>query len=136
MKLALKLVVLTLTLLLAGGAHFFYLPISHGAQFQANEEITLLFYGEEGIKKRVIFPPHSDMHKKLNRWLKTNDENWHHSVVSFAPTIYFLSKGIALNFKEDFTVINYSQLSKDRHTQIVKEQNFANFKNELLQENL
>lgn len=100
------------------------------------EEIVLLIYDEGRIEKKVVFPPYSDMHVKLNNWLSGNKDGWQHSIVSHVPEVYFRSKGVGVNLSEHYVVINYAQYSNERHTQIIKKLNDSEFKNELLHENL
>lgn len=136
MKFLLKFSVVILAVLISTGTLFFYLPLSQDARFMEGEEIVLLIYDEGRIEEKVVFPPYSNMHVKLNNWLSGNKDGWQHSIVSYVPEVYFRSKGIGVNLSEHYVVINYAQYSNERHTQIIKELNDSEFKNELLHENL
>jgi len=136
LKFLLKFAVVVLTVLISAGVLFFYLPLSQNARFMEGEEIVFLIYDGGIIEKKIVFPPYSNMHIKLNNWLSGNKDGWQHSIVNYVPEVYFRSKGISVKLRGNYVVINYAQYSNEHHTQIIKELNDSEFKNELLHENL
>lgn len=120
MNYRLKLILSVIIILSIVVIVFFYVPVSHKATFKDNEEITLLIYEKGSIKREITFPPNGKWHAILNKWLELNSENWSHSLNSYAPSIYIISKDISINLYNGFSVINYAHLSNGKHTQIVK----------------
>jgi len=101
-------------------AGFFYIPVSHNANFDVNEEITLYMYNKSRPINKIVIPPNSDVHVELNNWLNSNNSNWNHDINSYAPSIYVRSKGISLNLFKSSSVLSYAQFSDSRHTQITQ----------------
>lgn len=133
MKAILKTFAIILLVLSGAAVSYFYMPVSHSAHFQENEEITVLVYDGGSIEKEIVIPPHSDLHTKLNDWLRSNSDGWNHSLVTYIPGIYFRSKGVGLNILGHGAIVNYEQWSSTGHTQIVKDLNTTRLKDELLQ---
>jgi len=94
--------------------------------FEENKKITLLIYGEGNIINKKTYPPKSNFHKKLNKWLKTNSHGWHHSPASFAPSVYIISENISLNLRENSAVLNYKK-SNDKYVQLITTINNSRF---------
>jgi len=105
---------------------YFYIPVSNNVYFEENKKITLLIYGEGNIINKKTYPPKSNFHKKLNKWLKTNSHGWHHSPASFAPSVYIISENISLNLRENSAVLNYKK-SNDKYVQLITTINNSRF---------
>jgi hypothetical protein len=127
-----KVLALILLVSILGVIAFFSLPVSQNAHFQENEKITLVIYDNGHIKKEIVFPPNSDLHKRLNEWLKKHSSNWQHTIVSYAPSVYLNSEGISLNILRNGVVINYAQQSDSTYTQVIQEFNGTKLQDELL----
>ncbi|WP_105257800.1 hypothetical protein [Pseudoalteromonas sp. T1lg88] len=112
---------------------FFNYPVSHNATFKNDEIITLFIYQSGVIKNKIEFPPNSKEHAILNNWLSSNSAGWSHDINSYTPSFYISSKGISINLKNGFSVINYAQYSKDRHTQIIKNMDNSRIIKELIE---
>lgn len=131
---AAKVLLLILSVLIIAVIAFFSIPVSQSAHFQEDEKITLVIYDRGHVEKEIAFPPHSDLHNMLNEWLKKHDSNWKHSIVTYTPHIYIVSKGISLNIGKNYVVINYAQWSNKSHTQVIQTFNSLGLQDELLRQ--
>lgn len=100
---------------------FFLIPRSHDAKFLKAEEITLYIYQGGHVVSQQVFPPYSNMHRKLNLWLSNHSSGWKHNINIYAPKLYLKSKGISVALLEGSTIINFSEWSDTAHTSLIRE---------------
>lgn len=100
---------------------FFFISRSHDTKFLKAEEITLYIYQSGHVVSQQVFPPYSNMHRKLNLWLSNHSSGWKHNINSYAPKFYLKSKGVSVTFLEGVAVINFSEWSDTAHTSLIRE---------------
>ena len=89
-------------------AIFFLAPFPQCAQFNRAEPIKFYIYEGASPSREAIFPPGSELHEKLNSWLKEHKFGWYHSFVTYGGEIMMYSPSASMFVYNGAIILNYS----------------------------
>lgn len=115
----------------------FFVPFPQWAQFDQSESIRFFVYpkGSGKPSHSMEFPPKSELHEKLNSWLKDNWFGWRHSLITYGGEIMMYSNGANLFLNDGFVVLNYDDgcFFTPGYTQVVQRINAKQLIAELIE---